>query len=69
MTNGPVANNTHEATRKLAYECWECRGRPFGSPEVDWSAAEKGLSSSPGAHQQDFSVCSFQLEANEGAHR
>jgi hypothetical protein len=25
----------------LAYRLWEARGRPFGSPEVDWFLAEK----------------------------
>lgn len=27
----------------LAYRLWEERGRPFGSPEVDWSHAEELL--------------------------
>jgi len=27
------AGNLDELTRKLAYEYWEGRGRPFGSPE------------------------------------
>ena len=26
---------------KLAYRFWEERGRPFGSPEVDWFEAER----------------------------
>jgi len=26
---------------KLAYRFWEERGRPFGSPEVDWFKAER----------------------------
>jgi hypothetical protein len=29
-----------EAIRRKAYELWEIRGRPHGSPEVDWIAAE-----------------------------
>ena len=29
-----------EAIRRKAYELWEMRGRPNGSPEVDWLAAE-----------------------------
>ena len=33
----------HELTRKVAYKYWERRGRPFGSSEVDWSAAEKDI--------------------------
>lgn len=30
----------------LAYDLWERRGRPFGSPEVDWFEAENRLNSS-----------------------
>lgn len=33
----------HELVAKLAHEHWEARGRPLGSPEVDWLAAEKAL--------------------------
>jgi len=25
-----------ELTKKLAYQYWERRGRPLGSPEIDW---------------------------------
>ena len=28
---------------KLAYLFWEERGRPFGSPEIDWSRAVREL--------------------------
>lgn len=34
-----------EIIRELAYQHWEKRGRPFGSPEVDWYAAEEALRS------------------------
>jgi hypothetical protein len=27
--------------QKLAYQHWEKRGSPLGSPEIDWFAAEK----------------------------
>jgi Protein of unknown function (DUF2934) len=30
-----------------AYELWVQRGRPIGSPEVDWDAAEKQLLAAP----------------------
>jgi Protein of unknown function (DUF2934) len=33
----------HEFVAKLAYKLWEQRGRPFGSPEVDWFAAERAV--------------------------
>jgi DUF2934 family protein len=33
----------HEFVEKLAYELWVQRGRPLGSPEVDWFAAEQAV--------------------------
>ena len=46
----PVALNTdflgedrHDVVAKLAYKLWEERGRPLGSPEVDWFAAERAM--------------------------
>jgi len=35
----------HELVQKLAYQHWENRGRPLGSPEIDWFAAEKAVRS------------------------
>jgi hypothetical protein len=35
-----LGESRHEFVAKLAYTLWEQRGRPFGSPEVDWFAAE-----------------------------
>jgi len=35
--------NRHELVAELAYKHWEQRGRPLGSPEVDWSAAEQAV--------------------------
>lgn len=37
--------NNHEATAKLAYDLWERRGCPLGSPEVEWTLAERILAS------------------------
>jgi hypothetical protein len=34
-----------EIVQELAYQHWEKRGRPFGSPQVDWFAAEEALRS------------------------
>jgi hypothetical protein len=40
----------YTAIEKLAYELWENRGCPLGSPEVDWyAAAEKLAANSNGA--------------------
>jgi hypothetical protein len=50
-TAAPVAVNTSVAKRSpsydeiamLAVQFWNERGRPFGSPEVDWLRAEATL--------------------------
>jgi hypothetical protein len=36
------AHETEEIAKR-AYHFWEERGRPLGSPEVDWSRAERHL--------------------------
>ena len=33
----------HALVQKLAYQHWEKRGSPLGSPEIDWFAAEKAM--------------------------
>lgn len=35
-----LGEDRHHFVAKLAYRFWEERGRPFGSPEVDWFQAE-----------------------------
>jgi hypothetical protein len=37
------SEDRHELVQKLAYQHWEKRGSPFGSPEIDWFAAEKAV--------------------------
>lgn len=53
----------HEFVAKLAYQKWEGRGRPLGSPDIDWFAAEQalyqalvasGLVSGSATNQQDM---------------
>jgi hypothetical protein len=34
---------SHEEIELRAYHSWEARGRPFGSPDVDWFNAEQEL--------------------------
>jgi hypothetical protein len=55
------AGDLQELTRKLAYEYWERRGRPLGSPEIDWLAAEKALASSFRYSAQDLPLYSLQM--------
>ena len=38
-----LGEDRHELVSKLAYKLWEERGRPLGSPEVDWFAAERAV--------------------------
>ena len=41
-----LGETRHEFVAKLAYKLWEQRGRPLGSPDVDWFAAEQAMYSS-----------------------
>lgn len=34
---------SHEEIEQLAYQFWEARGRPCGSPEADWFKAQQEL--------------------------
>jgi len=43
LTTDFLGEDRHELVAKLAYQLWEERGRPLGSPEVDWFAAERAL--------------------------
>src|SRR5579875_3345664 len=42
-----VQEHSHREIESLAYRYWEERGRPFGSPEVDWFRAETDLHQEP----------------------
>lgn len=46
LTPDFLGENRHEFVAKLAYKLWEERGRPYGSPDVDWFAAERAVYSS-----------------------
>jgi hypothetical protein len=46
LTPDFLGEDRYEFVAKLAYNLWEERGRPFGSPEVDWLAAERAVYSS-----------------------
>ena len=38
-----LGESRHEFVARLAYQHWERRGMPLGSPEIDWFAAERAL--------------------------
>lgn len=46
LTTDFLGEDRHEFVAKLAYQLWEKRDCPFGSPEVDWFAAERAVYSS-----------------------
>jgi hypothetical protein len=54
---------------KLAYQLWEERGRPSGSPEQDWFRAEEQLRHHLGPSSPDSPefppLPSFSFEPNE----
>ena len=56
--------NPQAVTEKLAYRYWERRGRPLGSPEVDWFAAERTLALA--LKHRDLPLSSLSLEPYEG---
>jgi hypothetical protein len=62
-----AARNAHILTQRLAYELWERRGHPLGSPEVDWFAAETSLASIFG--DSELPVYAFRMGPNEGSYR
>ena len=49
----------------MAYENWERRGRPFGSPEVDWFAAEKELAATFGERAEGLPLSCVQFDPDE----
>ncbi|MGC3980568.1 MAG: DUF2934 domain-containing protein [Steroidobacteraceae bacterium] len=46
-----------EVLEQFAYESWLRRGRPIGSPEIDWEAAELRFS-----REQDTTVAADPIE-------
>jgi hypothetical protein len=46
LTTDFLGESRHEFVAKLAYKLWEQRGRPLGSPDVDWFEAERAVCAS-----------------------
>ena len=59
-----IAGDEHEVTAILAYRLWEKRGRPLGSPDVDWFEAKKQLALSRKSHTA-LTIFGLEMEANE----
>ena len=43
--SNPSVIGNEEAIAVRAYELWQQRGSPFGSPQIDWLQAEEELNS------------------------
>lgn len=41
--NHTTSNLHYDEIEKLAYQFWEQRGRPVGSPDVDWFQAQQAV--------------------------
>ena len=57
----------HDEIAKLAYKLWERRGRPPGSPEIDWYAAESALAAR--VSREEFSLPGVRFEPDESSSR
>lgn len=55
-------NIDHKRTANLAYALWQERGRPVGSPDTDWLAAEAMLHSRV---EPELELFGMKLEASE----
>lgn len=49
----------HHQIEVLAYELWEKRGRPFGSPEEDWFRAQAAVNREQ--QEQDVPLCAMRF--------
>ncbi|PWT81547.1 MAG: hypothetical protein C5B58_09700 [Acidobacteria bacterium] len=54
-----------QVIKELAYEYWEERGRPTGSPEVDWYKAEQRMKSSTLASPVGPPLSAFSMGPSE----
>ena len=58
---------TREEIARLAYELWDHRGRPLGSPEIDRYAAKSGLGVRDS--REEFMLPGVRFEPEERAFR
>jgi hypothetical protein len=63
------AGDLQRLTERVAYEYWQRRGCPLGSPEIDWAAAEKTVASSVKYWANELPLYSLKMEPYEGPNR
>jgi hypothetical protein len=61
-----IYGEEHEVIAILAYQLWERRGCPLGSPEVDWFEAKNQLAVDLVRSEFDLTTLGMGMEANEG---
>jgi hypothetical protein len=49
----------HKHIENLAYELWQERGEPMGSPDEDWLRAEHMLHAEGSAHEPPVELSTF----------
>lgn len=59
------SENRQQIIARRAYELWEQRGRPFGSPEVDWLRAIGQLQDGIAEDSAAPLVSAFSMEPDE----
>ena len=55
-TAGAAVHSRHEELEALAFELWQERGAPVGTPEVDWFLAEAKLKDAAGQGEPTLSA-------------
>jgi hypothetical protein len=58
-----------QLTAARAYQLWEKRGRPHGTPETDWQEAERLISLELSSLSSGWPSIGFRTGPNEGAFR
>jgi hypothetical protein len=61
-----IYGSEHEVIAILAYQLWERRGCPLGSPEVDWFEARNQLAVDLVKSEFDLTTLGMGMEASEG---
>lgn len=67
MKNKTTVEVSRSAVHRRAYERWQLRGCPAGSPEEDWLAAEQELAVRPSRVVRKARARSFRVRSLEGS--
>ena len=62
-----IASDEHEVTALLAYQLWENRGRPVGSPEADWFEAKNQPATALAKNDAALTIFAVGMTPGEGS--